>query len=473
MKKTHLIPLAILVSLTFALCVAGNSDASSDSGKCGDGVTYEFDSETGTLTIGGTGTMYEYYNNQPWFAYKDSVKSVIVGDGVTAVSDYAFLEHASLESVSISASVAEIGSSAFFGCKILKSISVAEGNGNYSSSDGVLFDKELTVLMLYPAGSEAESYAVPGSVRTIAEDAFNSSANLVSVTIPASVDTIGGSAFSRCAALASITIPDSVRTVSDRTFLNCTSLSEVVLGKGVVSLGYDAFSGCTSLMSVVFSESLETIGKYAFHDCTSLTAVTIPGSVVTIDDSAFYKCTSLSEVVIGNGVKTIESGAFYECGAIERITFGTSLETVKSSAFTVRLYDTDGTTVLEPSADALRGSVFLRTDGILVKQETFTVTFKISDEESIVELHVAGDVLSAPAVTPTKDSDGEYVYVFVGWEGFEDGMTVTGDMTFTAMFEKQSISGSEGGSKELIALAIIVVIFAVMAAVALGSRKSI
>ena len=90
----------------------------------------------------------------------------------------------------------------------MKSITVAEGNPNYASVDGVLFDKNKKDLIAYPAGSDRTSYAVPSSVTSIYDHAFYGCTSLESITIPEGVTSIGGDAFSGCTSLASVTIPE-------------------------------------------------------------------------------------------------------------------------------------------------------------------------------------------------------------------------------------------------------------------------
>jgi len=119
---------------------------------------------------------------------------------------------------------------------------------NYSSLDGVLFNKSQTTLIRCPGG-KVGTYAIPNSVTTIDYDAFSFCANLMVVTIPDSVTTIGGSAFARCNNLASMTIPDSISTIDGGAFQWCAGLTNVTVGYGVTNIGQAAFESCTSLMA--------------------------------------------------------------------------------------------------------------------------------------------------------------------------------------------------------------------------------
>ena len=257
-----------------------------------------------TLTIWGTGEMRDYtgafYENQPWNSFKNQITTVTIESNVTtigmsafynctnltsvtlpasvtSIGNEAFLECSSMESISIPASVTSIGYDAFGGCTKMESFNVAEGNANYASEDGVLFNKDKTTLIQYPAGKEANPYTIPSTVTAIGENAFIGCAKLTSVTIPANVTSIGNFAFSGCTSLASVTIP-----------------------AGVTSIGAYTFSVCTSLASVTFAagSALTSIGYNAFYNCTNLGSVTIPASVTTIGNSAFFYCTSLASVII-------------------------------------------------------------------------------------------------------------------------------------------------------------------------------
>ena len=225
-----------------------------------------------------------------------SLTNVTIPDSITSIGDNAFYNCKSLSSVTIPDSVTSIGSEAFENCKSLTSIEVSGNNKNYSSLDGVLFNKDKSKLITYPAGKADSEYAIPNSVTSIDYYAFNSCTSLTSITIPNSVTSIGGSAFDGCTSLASITIPNSVTSIGYFAFNSCTSLTSITIPDSVTSIGEDAFRSCTSLTSITIPDSVTSIGRCAFDDCTSLTSITIPDSVTSIGSSAFYNCKSLTKV---------------------------------------------------------------------------------------------------------------------------------------------------------------------------------
>ena len=291
MKKVISLFLSLAMLLSIVSVVDFSAYASVETGKCGDNVTYSLDTETGVLTISGTGNMRDYtvkqYNSYIFRnTFLDSndqyVKKLIIDFGVTSIGEYSFYNCTRLESVTIPDSVTSIGSCAFSGCT-----------------------------------------------------------SLTSVIIPNSVTSIGRYAFSGCANLTSITIPDSVTSIGGYAFSGCTSLTSVTIGNSVTSIGESAFKNCTSLTSVTIPNSVERIGIYAFKNCTSLTSVTIPDSVTSIGDDAFYECRSLESVTIGNNVTNIGSSAFNWCNNLTDITIPDSVTTIGPSAFSNTAYYND------------------------------------------------------------------------------------------------------------------------------------
>ena len=121
----------------------------------------------------------------------------VIPDSVRSIGDYAFANCRSLISVTIGDSVLNIGDKAFPGCISLTEINVDSGNQNYSSDDGVFFNKNKTELICCPGGKSGE-YVIPNSVLNIGDYAFAYCSSLTSVTIPDSVTSIGEGAFSDC-----------------------------------------------------------------------------------------------------------------------------------------------------------------------------------------------------------------------------------------------------------------------------------
>ena len=227
-----------------------------------DNLTWTLDAD-GTLTISGTGAMkdYDYYNNpSPASQKKDSVKKVVIEDGVTSIRNSAFYDCNSLTSITIPNSVTSIGAYAFSNCYYLTNITI------------------------------------PNSVTSIENYAFRACSSLTSITIPDSVTSIGELAFYSCDRLTSITISNSVTSIGERAFAYCSSLTSITIPDSVTSIGEAAFAGCSSLTSITIPDSVTSIGEYAFQSCSSLTSITIPDSVTSIGDYVFISCSSLTTI---------------------------------------------------------------------------------------------------------------------------------------------------------------------------------
>ena len=268
-------------------------------------------------------------------AFKDctSLISITIPDSVTSICNYAFSGCKSLTSITIPGSVTKISYNVFNGCTSLTAINVATENQNYVSVNGVLYNKDTTVLICYPAGKKDKNYKIPDGVTSIGSFAFSGCASLTSVTIPDGVTSIGDSAFGKCTSLTSITIPDGVTNIGASAFNNCSSLTSITIPNSVTKIRGYAFSGCTSLTSVTIPDSVTIISMSTFSDCTSLTSIMIPNSVTSIVYSAFYNCTSLTSITIPDSVTSIGDSAFYGCSSLTSITIPNGVMEIGWCAF--------------------------------------------------------------------------------------------------------------------------------------------
>ena len=298
-----------------------------------------------------------------------NLTSIMIPNSVTSIGEHAFYGCTSLTSITISNSVTEIGASAFSGCSSLTAIDVAVDNKNYTSVNGVLFNKDKAELICYPAGKTDKSYNIPNSVTSIDDSAFGGCTNLTSITIPDSVTEIGWDAFNGCTSLTSITIPNSVTSIGSSAFYWCTSLTSITIPDSVTSIGNWAFSGCSSLTAInvatgnknytsvngvlfnkdktelicypagktgksyTIPDGVTEIGERAFYGCASLTSITIPDGVTEIGERAFYGCASLTSITIPDGVTSIGESAFYDCTNLTSITIPDSMTSIGSWTF--------------------------------------------------------------------------------------------------------------------------------------------
>ena len=229
-----------IVSVTYRKPAA----ATVASGKCGDSAKWTLDAE-GTLTISGTGRMYDYEwpadrggTTPPWLAnkYRDSIRALHVEQGITYIGRCAFDSCGNLSDVTLPTSLRIIGQCAFNDCTALRSIQLPEG------------------------------------LTTIKEDAFNA-AGLVSITFPSTLRELRNGAFMNCEKLQSLRLPEGLTTIGVWAFYCNPNISSIYIPASVTTIGEEAF---------IYYNNLDTVrygGSQSQWNAVSVAANAFPDGV--------------------------------------------------------------------------------------------------------------------------------------------------------------------------------------------------
>lgn len=319
-----------------------------------------------------------------------SLQTITLPETLTTIGSFAFSECEALSSISIPAATTDIGIGVLASCTSLQRIEVDPNNPIYSTDPaGVLFNKDKTCLLQYPAGRTSAKYDIPSGVTTIKEAAFRNSFHLETVTFPS---TLAGElcAFSGCSSLRSIEIPYGVTTIG-------------------------SFAYCIALESIIIPNSVTTIRDYGFELCTALTSVSIPDSVTDIGMQAFDHCTSLKKVSFGSGLKNIGIDAFNGCGELTLIFTGDapvcSSDICSSSSAHFAYYPADNASWTEEKLQNYGGEI---TWVPYTADMTYHTHFSMDAiPQSMFELAVTvtrlGDTAAGTAVIGLYADDGKFL----------------------------------------------------------------
>ena len=249
--------------------------------------------ENGVLTISGTGEMPDYQSGSaPWSGQSTKIRSVIIGDGITSVGAYSFMNCTGLTGITIPDEVTRIGMCAFYGCSSLAEIDLPDNL------------EEICTDAFYGCSGLA-SITIPDGVTTIGPGAFRYCTGLDSLHIPGSVTFIGAYPITGCSGMTAVTVDaqNSAYASEDgvlydkqkTTLIACPAGKETIsVPDSVKTVGAYALDGCAKLTEVVFPADTVTIEQYAFEGCTGLETVTFPGKVTNVSPNAFYRLTGLT-----------------------------------------------------------------------------------------------------------------------------------------------------------------------------------
>ena len=209
---------------------------------------------TENTTYSAEGGILYNYDKTVLHSWPSANGDITIPSNVTTIGRAAF-RSCNLESLVIPEGVETIEREAVMNCENIVSLQifVSEGNENYSSEDGILYNKDKTELIAYPSAS-GDLY-LPETITTIGDWAFGYCPNLETVTIPASVTEIDYGAFNDCRNLQSVEILGNISVIQSRTFENCESLESITIPGSVTCIESGAFNGCENLEQVIFEDT--------------------------------------------------------------------------------------------------------------------------------------------------------------------------------------------------------------------------
>ena len=265
-----------------------------NNGSCGDDLTWILDENTATLTISGTGDMWDYDSygsgereEAPWVPRNDLIRKIILEEGVTGIGSYAFhkctnveqillpeslttISHGSLplvEEITIPAAVNLLSESS--GINNISRVHISDENQHYSYADGILFNKDKTVVLGCYIG-KCGSYTVPEGVVSISQNAFSGVEGLTEVNLPDSLELIEDWAFNGCLGLTKVKIPDHVTEVGNLAFSNCVNLKKITFGNSLERIGMEAIAYNSALKEIWFTGDAPEIEDDAFFYVTAM-----------------------------------------------------------------------------------------------------------------------------------------------------------------------------------------------------------
>jgi Leucine Rich Repeat (LRR) protein len=326
------------------------------------------------------------------YAFRDckSLKGLAIPQNVVNIGYGAFQSCSVLTNINIPASVLNIGDIALGSCTSLTNISVSALNPNYSSVEGVLFDKSVTTIIRYPGG-RAGAYILPSSVTNIPAYDF------------------GSSPFLDSPFLTSVTIPGGVKQIDNFTFDGIGALTNVTLFEGLASIGDCAFQD-TGISRLILPNTVTNLGNGVFQMCSNLTSVTIPASLLDLN-SLFGGAPNLHDAYFLGNAPTI----FGMDGSLDYGLFAGETGTVHYLAGTTGWGTNFGGWPTMLSSYPLHPQISGASAGIQSNRFEFLINW-VPDTYVVVEAST-NLVNWSPIATNTLGA-GENAFVDAGWTNY-------------------------------------------------------
>ena len=323
-----------------------------------------------------------FYQNQ-------TITEITISEGITSIGSSTFGWCFALTTVNIPASLTQMGDWVFDNCLALTAINVAGSNTAYYSVNGILFNKDKTTLICYPAGKPQLEYTIPSSVTVIGVNAFAYCDALTQLTIPSSVTSIGEWAFDSCTALAEMTVLATVPpTVADAVFYSVNRNIPVYVPAESLA-AYQAAEVWKEFNLQAIAVNEFTVGGLTYevidHDAKTVEVInftnelpntaTIPATVsyegenytvTAIASEAFSQNETITEITISEGITSIGDSTFGRCSALTTVNIPASLTNMGDWVF-------DACTALTQINVASGNTAYCSENGILFNKDKTTL----------------------------------------------------------------------------------------------------
>jgi len=267
------------------------------------------------------------------YAFKEcGFANIKFPDSLTEIGKEAFTDCKRLSEINIPKNVQAIGEKAFHGCYRLAKTTVDKNSNCYfSDSEGVLFDKRLSSLIIYPRGKSNAKYIVPSATKTISDYAFSGNTTLTEVVLPNGLQKIGIFAFSR-SNIEKINLPDTLEIIGDYAFESCDKITvPISIPSSLKTLGEASFQGCLRITTVSIPGTLSVISRESFDRCIRLSSLKLSEGITIIKREAFNGCRGLLKIDIPSSVITLEDYSFSNCTNAESIILSRNTQYERSS----------------------------------------------------------------------------------------------------------------------------------------------
>lgn len=321
------------------------------------------------------------FTSMPFYLYNCSqLKTLILGAGITDIDRWMLTD-----------------------LPLLESVEVSEKNGSYASIDGVIYNKDLTSLMLCPRAHQGE-LTIPSTVTTFGYCCFRRS-DIETISFPEQLYAIDNCAFSECENLKTVTFTGGIQYVYSEAFRNCTSLEEIRIESSMQYISEGTFRGCEKLKKVYIGPDVRSFQKTWFTECSieeltfdesnpyfameggllmnasktqllcpldaTLSSYLIPDSVTNIADGAFME-TSIESLTIPEQVDWIGPYCFYGCSSLRSLNMA-SLQNNYVSSYLCMNCENLEEVVLPSNADSIGYRAFSGCKNLMTVSNLETV----------------------------------------------------------------------------------------------------